>query len=113
MFFLILFLILLILLLSVLLGLASFYLWKFVRIILILETDFSKATEVLHDSEKTMEELIALPLFYESPEVQQAANEALKSVKSSKVAIGGLVHKFTQRSKQKYVELVEAPSENE
>lgn len=86
---------------------ATFYLWKFVRIFLILEDDFSEATETLQNAEQTLTACLELPMFFDSPEVQRATMEALDEIRTSKVAVAGLVRKFTQRSQQKYVEVVE------
>jgi hypothetical protein len=90
-----------------LLVVAAIYLWRFARILLILENDFSEATETLQDAEQTLGACLDLPMFFDSPEVQKATMEALEGIKASKVAVAGLVRKFTQRSKQKYVEVVE------
>lgn len=87
---------------------ATFYLWKFARIILILENDFSDVTESLQDAEKTMTTCLELPMFFDSPDVQRATMEALDSIRTAKVGVAGMVRKFTQRSKQKYIEVVES-----
>ena len=52
-------------------------------------------------------------MFFDSPEVQRAAMEALDSIKTAKVSVAGMVSKFTQRSKQKYIEVVETIKEND
>lgn len=95
------------LLLAGLLGVALFYLWRFARILLILENDFSEATEVLQEAEQGLEQCLALPMFFDSPEVQKATLHALEGVKASRVALAGLVRTFTQRSKQKYIEVID------
>jgi hypothetical protein len=90
---------------------ASIYLYRFARIILILENDLSEATEVLQDAEKTLINVLELPMFFDSPEVQRATVDALEGIKTAKLSVAGLVTKFTQRSKQKYVEFVEVARE--
>lgn len=92
---------------------ATFYLWKFVRIILILETDFSEATETLQDAERTLMACLELPMFFDSPDVQRATMDALDSIRASKVSVAGMVRKFTQRSKQKYIEVVQSTKDSE
>jgi hypothetical protein len=91
--------------------LATFFLWKFARIILILENDFSDATETLQNAEQTLNACLKLPMFFDSPQVQRATMEALDEIRTSKIAIAGLIRKFTQRSKQKYIEVVEVEKE--
>lgn len=100
-------LIILCLLLGIALGFSVYYLWKFARVILILQDDFSETTEALQDAEQAISDCLATPMFFDSPQVQQATMNALEGVKAAKVAVGKMVAKFTQRSKQKYVEVVE------
>lgn len=90
---------------------ATFFLWKFARIILILENDFSEVTETLQDAERTMTACLELPMFFDSPEVQRATSEALDSIRAAKVSVAGMIRKFTQRSKQKYIEVLDAEKE--
>jgi hypothetical protein len=88
-------------------GTATFYLWKFARIILILENDFSEVTETLQAVEDGLTACLELPMFFDSPEVQRVTVSALEDIKVAKVAVAGMVRKFTQRSKQKYIEYTE------
>lgn len=78
---------------------------------MILENDFSEATETLQDAERTMTACLELPMFFDSPEVQRATSEALDSIRAAKVSVAGMVRKFTQRSKQKYVEVLDVEKE--
>lgn len=103
----IIFLVFLCLILSVLLAVSIFYLWRFAGIILILENDFSETTEQLQDAEKAIEDCLALPMFFDSPQVQQVTMNALEGVKAAKLAVTKMVVKFTQRSKEKYIEVYE------
>jgi len=86
---------------------ATIFLWKFAKIILIIENDLSNAIEVLQDAEKTMNDCLELPMFFDSPQVQMATKEALDQIRVAKVAVAGLVTKFVAQSKQKYIEVVE------
>jgi hypothetical protein len=104
-------LIFLCLLLLAALTVAVFYLWRFANIILLLENDFSDAVEVFQNAEENLESCLSQPMFFDSPQVQMATMEALIGVRASKVAIGKLVHKFTLRSKQKFVDVVEEKKE--
>lgn len=88
-------------------GVATYYLWHFARIILILESDFSEATDSLQNAEQTLDGLLQLPMFFDSPEVQKATMNALDGIRTAKISVAGLVRKFTERSKQKYVEIIE------
>jgi hypothetical protein len=76
---------------------------KFAKIIMIFEDDLSDAIQALISSHNTMENLLKMPLFFDSKEVKEATQEALRDVKLAKMAITGLIRKFTERSKQKYV----------
>lgn len=105
------FLILLCIALCVLLGVALFYLWRFANIILLLENDFSEALGVFREAEENLEDCLSQPMFFDSPQVQAATMEALLGIRASKVAVGKMIHKFTLRSKQKFVDIVEDDKE--
>lgn len=93
-------------------GAALFYLWRFAKIILILENDFSEATDTLQTIENTLEDLLNIPMFFDSPDHQRLAFDAIETVKISKVSLAGLIRKFTQRSRQKYIEEIEDSKDN-
>lgn len=90
--------------LSVLLGLAIFFIVRFVRIIFIIEDDISEAIEVFDNTEKSIQEFLELPMFFESPQVQKTVSNSLDSIRASKLQIGKIIGKFTERSKYKYIE---------
>ena len=95
------------LLLLILLGATIFYLIRFARIIMIIEDDFSDAIEALEDTEKTLEKILGMRLFFDSKEVQIVVQEAMSEVKKSKVSVNRVALKFVERSKQKYTVVVE------
>lgn len=95
------------------LGLAAYHLLKLARIIMILEDDLSESIESLQASEQTLEELLKMQMFFDSKEVKLAVMEAMQDVKIAKHAMTGLIRKFTQRSKQKYVSVKVVEDERE
>lgn len=95
------------LLLLILLGATIFYLIRFARIIMIIEDDFSDAIEALEDTEKTLEKILGMRLFFDSKEVQIVVQEAMAEVKKSKMSVNRVALKFVDRSKQKYTVVVE------
>ena len=84
-----------------------FYLIRFARIIMIIEDDFSDAIEALEDTEKTLEKILGMRLFFDSKEVQMVVQEAMSEVKNNKIAVNRVALKFVDRSKQKYNVVVE------
>lgn len=84
-----------------------FYLIRFARIIMIIEDDFSDAIEALEDTEKTLEKILGMRLFFDSKEVQMVVQEAMSEVKNNKMAVNRVALKFVDRSKQKYNVVVE------
>lgn len=102
--------------LSIILGLlfaaSAYFLIKFARIILIFEGDLEEGTEVLRKSEKTLEEHLNMQLYFDSPELQKKVIDSLEGIKVAKLAIAHLVDRFTERSKKKYVEIVEIEPRN-
>jgi hypothetical protein len=95
------------LMLLISLGASIFYLIRFARIIMIIEDDFSDAIEALEDTEKTLEKILGMRLFFDSKEVQLVVQEAMSEVKNSKMSINRVALKFVDRSKQKYTVIVE------
>lgn len=95
------------LLLLILLGVAIFYLIRFARIIMIIEDDFSDAIEALEDTEKALEKILGMRLFFDSKEVQMVVQEAMSEVKNNKMSVNRVALKFVERSKQKYTVIVE------
>lgn len=93
--------------LLILLGVSIFYLIRFARIIMIIEDDFSDAVEALDDTEKTLEKILGMRLFFDSKEVQMVVQEAMSEVKNNKMSINRVALKFVERSKQKYTVVVE------
>ncbi len=94
-------------LLLILLGVAIYYIIRFARIIMIIEDDFSDAIEALEDTEKTLEKILGMRLFFDSKEVQIVVQEAMAEVKKSKMSVNRVALKFVERSKQKYTVVVE------
>jgi hypothetical protein len=95
------------LLLLILLVGSLFYLIRFARIIMIIEDDFSDVVEALEDTEKTLEKILGMRLFFDSKEVQIVVQEAMSEVKNSKMSVNRIALKFVERSKQKYTVVVE------
>ncbi len=95
------------LMLLILLGVSIFYIIRFARIIMIIEDDFSDAIEALEDTEKTLEKILSMRLFFDSKEVQLVVQEAMSEVKKSKMSVNRVALKFVDRSKQKYTVIVE------
>jgi len=95
------------LMLLILLTVSIFYIIRFARIIMIIEDDFSDAIEALEDTEKTLEKILSMRLFFDSKEVQLVVQEAMSEVKKSKMSVNRVALKFVDRSKQKYTVIVE------
>ena len=84
------------------------------RTVMILEDDLSEAIEKLNSAEETMNNLLNMRLFFDSPEVKTAVQACLDEVKLTKFEINKLAQKFVERSKQKYiVEEIEEEEMNE
>ena len=109
----VLFLALLCLLLTGALVFVIYYALRWARIIFILEDDLGDAIEIHERTIETLETIQKTPMFFDSPELQVAVKEALDNVKICQIATQKLIHSFTQRSKQKYIRIVDKPQEDE
>lgn len=89
-------------LLSVALGFSVRYLYRFSQIIMVFEDDLSDAINSLNMVEDTMENVLKMQIFYDSPDVRKEVDKILEEVKVCRFSINGLVQRFTARSKQQY-----------
>lgn len=85
----------------------SFYAIRWAKIIFILEDDLSEAIEVHERTVVTLEAILKTPMFFDSPEIKAAVNESLENVKMCQTATQKLIQNFTQRSKQRYIRLID------
>ena len=85
----------------------SFYAIRWAKIIFILEDDLSEAIEVHERTVATLEAILKTPMFFDSPEIKAAVNESLENVKMCQTATQKLIQNFTQRSKQRYIRLID------
>lgn len=95
------------LILAGLLGVVTFYAIRWARIIFVLEDDLAEAIEVHERTVATLEGIIKAPMFFDSPDIKAAVNEALDNVKVCQTATHKLIQNFTQRSKQRYIRLID------
>lgn len=90
---------------------STFYLFRFARIVLILEDDFEEAINVFNNCLASIDKLLTLKMFFDSKEIKEAVENAMQDIKLSRMAVSALIEKFVQRSKQKYIILVENEEE--
>ena len=95
------------LILGSLLGVVIFYAVRWAKIIFMLEDDLAEAIDIHDRTVSALETIIKTPLFFDSPEIKIAVNEAIENVKICQTATQKLVQNFTQRSKQRYIRLID------
>ena len=95
------------LILGSLLGVVIFYAVRWAKIIFMLEDDLAEAIDIHERTVSVLEAIIKTPLFFDSPEIKIAVNEAIENVKICQTATQKLVQNFTQRSKQRYIRLID------
>jgi len=86
-----------------------YFLWKFVKIVMIFEDDLSAAIDALNSVEDTIDSILNMQLFFDSPEVRQVAQGILEEIRLCRAAIGKIVQRFTARSKQQFVTIWDEP----
>jgi hypothetical protein len=77
--------------------------YHWAKIVMIVEDDLSDAIQTLNDTEETMNKLLSMQLFFDSPEVKMMVEASLSEVKMAKFEVNKVTQKFVQKSKQKYV----------
>lgn len=95
-------------LVSALLVVSLFFLYRMVRIIMILEDDFADAIESLEKLQSSTDNLLKMQMFFDSKEVKVSVNSMLEDLKMARIDLNSLIKKFIDRSRSKYVmEIVE------
>lgn len=98
-------------LLAVALGTSVYFLVKFSRIIMVFEDDISDTIATLNEVEDTINSVLQMQIFYDSPEVRKEVDKILEEVRICRVNIFGMIERFTARSKQQYYFIDETPEE--
>lgn len=93
--------------LTTLLGTSLFFLWKFIRIIWILENDLGQATQALEEVNESMQNIIEMKLYFDTPEVQGLVSHVMENVRMAQFSVNKMIGNFTDRSKQKFVMVIE------
>lgn len=93
--------------LLILLCASVFYLIRFAKIILVIQDDFSDAVETLANTEELLTKILEMKLFFDSKDVQLTVHQILNEVRENKVAINRMALRFVERSKQKYITIIE------
>jgi len=94
-----------------LLLLAVFFLgkqlYKFAKIIMIFEDNISNVLDSVNEAEKSLDEILELKLFFDSPEIQQIITNTRETIKYSKIKINNAAARFVELSNNKYVSYIE------
>jgi len=80
---------------------------RWAKIIFIVEDDLADAIEIHERTLKTLEDIVKTPMFFDNPQTKAAVDEAMENVKMCQTATHKLIQNFTQRSKQRYIRLVD------
>lgn len=94
-------------LITLLLIVSLFYLYRLVRIIMILEDDFAESLESLDRLQTAVDNVLKMQLFFDSKEVKNSVNNLLEELNAARMDINAMIRKFVDRSKNKYIIEVE------
>lgn len=81
-------------------------------IIMILEDDFSQVIDSLNNVENSVNGVLEMKMFFDTPEVQHLVRGVMDSVRMAKFDLNTMIKKFVDRSKQKYI-IIEEDEEQE
>lgn len=100
---------------------SSWYLFKFVRVIMAFEDTHSEAIEGYYEAidalvaiEDSLDKIIEIPIFFESQEIREVIEAARNETKVSRLIVRRCAEQFIKRSKKKdisYFEIVTEPEE--
>lgn len=81
---------------------------------MIFEDDLSEAINSLNEVEDSINKVLSMQMFFDSPEVKQAVQKVLEQIKLCRLSMQKVVQRFTARSKQQYVTVWEdTPTQEE
>jgi hypothetical protein len=91
---------------------ASYYVYKFAKIIMIFEDDLSYTIEELTKCDDQLSKILSLKLFFDSVAVKEEFQKVLEQIKYCRFSVMRMAERFIERSKQKYI-VYEGPDEGE
>jgi hypothetical protein len=105
---------LIIVLLLVALGVAAWKSYQWANAVFVIEDDLEHASETLTSAESTLNKILTMQLFFDSPEVKEVVSSAMNEIKVCKFEVNKLALTFTERSKQRFTYVVDEspPEEN-
>lgn len=105
---------LVIVLLMVALGVSLWKSYQWASAIFIIEDDLEHASETLSSAENTLNKILTMQLFFDSPEVKEVVSSAMNEIKVCKFEVNKLSLTFTERSKQRFTYVMDdtPPDEN-
>ena len=86
---------------------------QWAKIIFVLEDDLAEAVQIHERTVLVFENLLKAQVFFDSPEIKAKYDEALQDVRVCQTATHKLIQNFTQRSKQRYIRLVNENNEED
>jgi hypothetical protein len=95
-----------------LLGILGWQTWKLARIVLIFEDDLNNAIEALGEAKESLGAVAEMKLFFDSDEIQHVVSEAMESLRMAEFKLNQTIQAFVDRSKQKYIIVVENEEED-
>ena len=99
--------------LAVAVGVLSFYIVRFAKMIFSVEDQLSNVIKVLIDLEKSQKDLLDTEFYFESPELKHHLDEILTNIQFSRQAVILLINDFTKLSKEKYITTTAKNEKNE
>lgn len=93
------------------LGVTVYYALRWARIIFLFEDDLDEAIQIHERTTALLEAIQKTPMFFDSKELQITVKETMDNVKICQLATQKLVNSLTQRSKQKYIRVIDQEEE--
>jgi len=94
-------------------GFTIYHALRWAKVIFLLEDDLGEAIDIHTRTVEALEGIAKTKMYFDSPELKMSVSEALENVKVCQTATQNLIHSFTQRSKQRYIRLVDSTTEED
>lgn len=93
----------------IVIAVLTFYVRKFAILVMICEDDYGEVIETLEQTEKSVQKMLSLQMFFDSIEIKRSVDAIIDEVRMNRVHLITVMERFINKSKQKY-EISNAPS---
>lgn len=90
----------------------TYYLYKFIRIIMLFEDDINDVIKSLEEVEAGINNVLELKMFFDDMEIKKIVASVMDILRMARFNVNRMAKRFTEKSKQKYILIQQEPDED-